>query len=79
MLAPRRSDFFEVSTRGRESAMAAFDGAYVGTITSPVNPDGVDMNLVLNRSGDRVAGEYSYAADYGTLKNYVTGGELRFR
>ena len=68
-----------MSTRGRERARTAFDGAYVGTITSSVNPDGVDMKLVLNRSGDQVAGEYSYAAAYGMLKGYVTGGELSFR
>jgi hypothetical protein len=77
MLAPRRSDVWQVTPPPEPLPEQPFSGYFTGWL-GPGPEEGVDTALVLFRQGGRVHGRYSYAGITGTLRGRVTGGVLEY-
>ncbi len=80
-LAPRRPG--ELPRAGRENApgspdTAAFQGRYVGQSMQFTEPKPFPIEVVFQRRGDRVDGQYSFGLGIGTIRGKTTGDTLNF-
>lgn len=81
-LAPRRPGELPRRTTVRSSPDGgedtAFNGHYVGYFTQAPNPGQIPVELVLERSGDRVSGWYSFGLGIGRIEGSIAGSRLDF-
>lgn len=80
-LAPRRPG--ELPRAGRKNApgspdTAAFQGRYVGQSLQFTEPKPFPIEVVFQRRGDRVDGQYSFGLGIGTIRGKTTGDMLNF-
>ncbi|HUF57407.1 MAG TPA: M48 family metalloprotease [Thermohalobaculum sp.] len=75
-LAPRPAGRFLAEPCGRAIQSGAFSGRLAGEITDGSTP--LDVDVVLERSGDRVTGAYSFGAGFGRMEGEVAGNTLAY-
>jgi hypothetical protein len=71
MLAPRRSMAFSMETGNEPAADTPFSGVFEGELSSHVNKESIPIRVVLQRKGDMVVGNYTYALFAGKVRGVV--------
>jgi hypothetical protein len=78
-LAPRRrGEMPHMATTDAATGSPAFHGRYVGQFTQLGNEERIPIQLVLERQGTRVKGQYSFGVGIGQITGTVVGDTLHF-
>ena len=77
-LAPRpKGRHLAVPCGSRAATGQPFDGRLTGTFTGGTTP--LDVDVVLSRDGEKVAGSYSFGAGFARLEGALQGSTLNYR